>query len=153
MKQWIYAVYINSPTHRTDLLGLAQTGFIVKCYPDCPRAWIYCMKLLLVVNWNCGDFQSTCIFIFNEALMRTRLCPEPYSWTLFLRCSLCISMTVSGFLHLLVQTCNLRSLSSAHAHSLTVVCGFICDHQFNFTHILQKHLKSKMSPNIICFFC
>lgn len=115
------------------------------------------MKLLLAVNWKCRDFHSTCIFIFNEALIRTRPCPEPYSWTLFLRCSLCISMTVSpGFLHLLVQTCNLRSLSSVHAHSLTLVCGFLQQDLFAITSstlliYCKNTWKAKLYPTSAFF--
>lgn len=140
MTQCIYTIYINSPTCKTDWLGLAQTSFFVKFYPDCPRAVIYCMKLLLAVNWKRCDFQSACFFIFNEALIRARPSPEPYSCTL---CSLCISMTVSSeFLQLLVQTCNFRSLSSAHAHSMTVVCGFL---QQNFFAITSSTLLTHCS--------
>lgn len=138
MKQCIYTVHINSPTCKTDRLGLAQTGFFAKFSPL--QAVIYCMKLLLAVNWKCCGFQSACIFIFNEALIRAKPSPEPCSCTL---CSLCISMTVSsGFLHLLVQTCNFRSLSSAHAHSMTVVCGFL---QQNFFAITSSTLLTYCS--------
>lgn len=143
MKQWMHAVCINTPTHRTDFLGLAQTVFIVKYYPDCPRAEIYCMKLLLAVNWKRRDFQRLAFLYF----IRTRPCPEAYRWTLFLRWSLCISMTVSSwFLHLLVQTCTLWSLSSRLEGSLwispaEVICGQL------YSHIAKTPEKQNVSQD------